>query len=309
MKTMCLAAPDDPPALILREVPTPTPAADEVLVRVHAAGVTPTEMQWHPTTHMKTGEVRRHAVPGHEFSGVIEAVGSAVTEFGAGDEVYGMNDWFADGATAEYCLTVPASLAHKPTRLSHPEAASVPIGALTAWQALFERAKLLHGERILIHGGAGAVGVYAIQLARGMGAQIFTTASERHRDFLEQLGADHVIDYRNERFENQVRNMDVIFDGVGGETLERSWAVLSPVGRMVTIAASGEGAQDARSKAAFFIVQPNQRQLTDIASLLNQGHLKPFVDGVVPFAQASSAYFGGGTARPTGRGKVVISIP
>lgn len=307
MKTMCLEDAPSGRTLIARKVAVPRPGPEEVLVRVHAAGVTPTEMQWYPTTHTKDGAARQHAVPGHEFSGVIEAVGAEVADFLVGEEVYGMNDWFADGATAEYCLTLPASIARKPLRLSHAEAASVPIGALTAWQGLFDRAKLQNGERVLIHGGAGAVGVYAIQLARGIGAQVFATASARHSEFLEQLGADHVIDYHAERFDEQLRDLDVVFDGVGGETLRRSWAVLKPGGRMVTIAADSEGTQDERTKAAFFIVEPHRTQLTKVAALIDDGKLQPFLDGVVPLAQAASAYFGA-AERPSGRGKLVITV-
>ncbi|MGB8169721.1 MAG: NADP-dependent oxidoreductase [Chthoniobacteraceae bacterium] len=304
---MCLDDSTPSRSLLAREADVPTAGAGEVLIRVHAAGVTPTEVTWYPTTHTKGGEVRVNAVPGHEFSGVVVAVGSDVIEFREGDEIYGMNDWFADGAMAEYCLTVPASIARKPTRLSHTEAAAVPIGALTAWQGLFDRAKLQGGERVLIHGGAGAVGVFAIQLARQAGAFVITTASARHREFLTQLGADQVIDYKTERFEEQLRDLDVVFDGVGGATLRRSWGVLKDSGRLVTIAADGEVASDERTKAAFFIVEPNRQQLTEIAALFDRGELLAFVDAVVPLEQASAAYFGG-VERRQGLGKVVVSV-
>jgi NADPH:quinone reductase-like Zn-dependent oxidoreductase len=307
MKAFCSNDSTMAPALVERELPIPRPAAADVLVRVYAAGVTSTEMGWYPTTHTKTGEARRGAVPGHEFSGVVAAVGAQVEGFHVGDEVYGMNDWFADGATAEYCLTQPACIAPKPRSLSHAEAASVPIGALTALQGLYDRAKLKAGERVLIHGGSGAVGVFAIQLAWRRGAQVFTTASARHADFLEQLGAAHVIDYKSERFEDSVGEVDVVFDAVGGETLHRSWSVLNPGGRMVTIVSNNDGAEDERTKAAFFIVEPKQEQLADVAKLLDRGELKTFVDGVVPFAQASAAYFGK-VLRQNGRGKVIVSV-
>lgn len=307
MKAFCSNDSASDPALIERELPVPQMTAADVLVQVHAAGVTSTEMGWYPTTHTKNGEARRGAVPGHEFSGVVAAVGAEAGRFRVGDEVYGMNDWFADGATAEYCVTQSACIAPKPERLSHAEVASVPIGALTAWQGLYDRAKLKAGERVLVHGGAGAVGVFAIQLAWRRGAQIFTTASKRHSDFLEQLGAAHVIDYKSELFEDFVGEVDVVFDAVGGEILRRSWSVLKPKGRMVTIASNSDGAQDERAKDAFFIVEPKQQQLIDIAKLLDRGELKTFVDGTIPFAQASDAYFGK-VPRPSGRGKVVIAV-
>jgi NADPH:quinone reductase-like Zn-dependent oxidoreductase len=303
MKAFCLN--DAASALIEREIPVPGAGANDVLIRVHAAGVTPTEIEWYPTTHTNAGAVRRAAVPGHEFSGIVAGVGAAVQGFHVGDAVYGMNDWFADGATAEYCLTQPACIAVKPSGLSHAESAAVPIGALTAWQGLYDRAKLKAGERVLIHGGSGAVGVFAIQLARRVGAKVFTTASARNAEFLERLGAQHVIDYNCERFEDMVGKVDVVFDGVGGETLRRSWDVLTPAGRMVTIASDSEGTQDERIKAAFFIVEPQQAQLVEIAKLLDTGELKVFVDGAIPPARASAAYFGK-LQRQSGRGKVVV---
>ena len=144
------------PVLFLEEIPQPQPGPDEVLIRIRAIGVTPTELMWYPTTHTKTGERRSRAIPGHEFSGAVAAVGAETSSVAAGEEVFGMNDWFADGATAEYCLTRPEWITRKPLGLTHADAASVPIGALTAWQGLFDRAKLKGGERVLIHGGSGA---------------------------------------------------------------------------------------------------------------------------------------------------------
>ncbi len=296
------------PALVADAAPMPQPGEGQLLVRVHAAGVTRTEIIWYPTTHTADGGKRTGAILGHEFSGVIEAVGAGLDSAQVGKEVFGMNDWFADGATAEYCLTVPTSVAAKPARLSHAEAASVPIGALTAWQGLFDHAKLQAGERILIHGGSGSVGIFAVQLARRAGAHVTATASQRNFSLLSQLGADELIDYGSERFEERVRDPDVIFDTVGGETLQRSWNLLKPgSGRMVTIAADSEGTKDARTEKAFFIVEPNREQLTEIARLLDTGELQCFVDVIVPFANAANAYFGTIAGR-SGRGKSVLSI-
>src|SRR4051812_20026021 len=228
---------DQGPVLIPVELEKPEAGRGEILVRVHAAGVTPTELLWSTTTHTKSGTARVGTVPGHEFSGVIEAIGSDVRGFEVGDEVYGMNDWFANGATAEFCVTQPQNVARKPATLSHEAAASVPIGALTAWQGLIDRANVVPGERVLVHGGAGAVGLYAVQMAHTRGAHVVTTISSHDIDFVKRLGADEAIDYRVSRFENEVQDVDVIFDAVGGETLERSWGVLKPNGRMITIAA------------------------------------------------------------------------
>src|SRR5262245_4152283 len=201
-----------------------------------------------------------------------------------------MNDWYAQGATAEFCCAPPSAIAHKPARLTHVEAASVPIDALTAWQGLFERAHLQAGERLLIHGGAGAVGVFAIQLACRRGAHVLTTASGRDRDFLLRLGARQVIDYHTERFEDVAKNVDVVFDAVGGSTLQRSWDVLGPGGRLVTIVSTVKSADDERTKQALFFVEPNRQQLCDVAALLDAGHLRPVVGATVPFTQAAAVY-------------------
>jgi NADPH:quinone reductase-like Zn-dependent oxidoreductase len=307
MKVMRFNDAKDSPALVRGTAPTPEPGAGEILIHLHAAGVTPTELHWYPTTHTREGDLRTGAIPGHEFSGVIEAVGANIDSGEIGREIYGMNDWFADGATAEYCTSVLASVANKPSRLSHSEAAAVPIGALTAWQGLFDRANLQPGERILIHGGSGAVGVFAIQLAHRVGAHVITTASARNFEFLSQLGARQLIDYHAERFEDRARDVDIVFDTVGGETLQRSWSLLKPGGRMITIAADSEGTKDERIERAFFIVEPNQEQLNEIARLLDSGKLHSFVDAVVPFDKASDAYCATIENR-TGRGKLVLSL-
>lgn len=296
------------PALEEGTAPNPVPGPGEILVRVHASGVTPTELRWSPTTHTAEGGERKGAIPGHEFSGVIEAVGEGVDAQQIGRAVFGMNDWFAEGSVAEYVVTKPASVAEKPARLSHAEAASVPIGALTAWQGLYDRGQPKPGETVLIHGGAGAVGIFAVQLAHRAKVRVFTTADARHTDFLRKLGADEVIDYRSMFFEDHMPPVDVIFDTVGGSTLQRSWKVLKPGGRMITIAASEEGVKDERTKAAFFIVEPKGEQLAQIAELLQSGELQTCVDGAVPFEQASDAYLGI-APRNYGRGKVVISMP
>jgi len=297
----------DAPGLLADNAPVPQPGPGQLCIRVHAAGVTPTEILWYPTSHYTDGSKRTGAIPGHEFSGVVIAVGAGVNPDQLGREVFGMNDWFADGATAEYCLALPSSVVGKPSRLSHAEAASVPIGALTAWQGLYDRAKLRAGERVLIHGGSGAVGIFAIQLAKRAGAYVITTASSRNFDFLAQLGADQTIDYRTTPFEAATGKVEVVFDAVGGDTLRRSWDLLTPGGRMITIAAKSEGTKDDRIEKAFFIVEPNQPQLSEVARLLETTELQFRVDAIVPLAQASEAYLGAIQNR-AGRGKVVISI-
>ena len=295
------------PALVAVELPQPEPGEGELLIRVHAAGVTPTELGWYPTNYGKDGSPRKGAVPGHEFSGVVAALGKNVSGFQEGEEVYGMNDWFADGATAEFCVTQSQSVAPKPATLTHEESATVPIGALTAWQGLLDRAKIQRGERVLVQGGGGAVGIFAVQLAHLHGAHVIATVSPKQLKLVADLGADEVIDYHSSRFEDRTQRVDVVFDGVGGETLDRSWNMLKPGGRMVTIASIDDTAQQ-RVKDVFFIVEPNQQQLAEVAKMFDARALRTFVNAVVPLEQASNAYSGTLTNK-RGYGKVVITIP
>jgi NADPH:quinone reductase-like Zn-dependent oxidoreductase len=307
MKAMQLYQSPEGVSLHLGRVPEPTLGKAEILIQVHAAGVTPTELDWYPTTHTKAGAERENAVPGHEFSGTIVAFGEDVTGFTLGQSVYGMNDWFAEGATAEFCLTIPTSIAPKPSTLTHAEAATVPIGALTAWQGLFDHAKLQPKQRILVHGGAGAVGIFAVQLADHHGAYVIATASTPTLDFVKQLGANEVIDYKTSRFQDLVRDVDVVFDTVGGETRDLSLPILKPEGRMITIAADAESSTDPRVKESFFIVEPNQTQLKEITKLLEAGSLKTFVNAAVPLEDAPAAY-AKTIPQKLGYGKVVITL-
>ncbi len=279
-------------ALGYGEMPRPQPAAGQVLIKVFATAIIPTEIQWEPTWKQRDGRPRPFPlVLSHEFSGTIEALGPEVTGFKPGEEVYGMNDWFENGAEAEYCVAPAAWLAPKPKSLDHAQAAVVPISVLTAWQGLFDHARLKAGERVLIHGAAGAVGAVAVSLAHGRGAHVIGTASAQNLELLRQLGADEVIDYRTTRFETVARDMDVVFDLVGGETLERSWGVLKSGGRLVTVATESESSADQRVQEAFFIMEPNRAQLIEIARLLDAGELRPpTVAAVFWLAQAREAY-------------------
>ena len=296
------------PALIETDLPQPEPGEGELLISVRAVGVTHTELNWYPTTRAKDGTPRKHAVPGHEFSGVVAALGKNTRGFKVGQEIYGMSDWFIDGATAEFCLTLPQSNAPKPATLTHEAAAAVPIGALTAWQGLFEHAKLQAGERVLVQGGAGAVGLFAVQFAHLHGAHVIATASQKNLQLVADLGADEVIDYKASRFEDRSGKVDVVFDTAGGDTLDRSWGVLNSSGRLVTIVSGLPDNAEQRVKDAFFIVEPSQIQLLEVARLLDSGTLKAYINAVVPFEQASDAYSGAVRGK-LGYGKVVIAIP
>ena len=289
----------------LDEVAVPTPATGEILIRVHATAVTPGELEWYPTWRTQKGGPRVHPVPGHEFSGVVEQVGPNTEGFKKGDAVYGLNSWFSDGAAAECCLTTPAEIAPKPAKIDHVQAAVVPISGLTAWQALFDHGKLAAGQKVLIHGGAGGVGSFAIQLAAWTGAFVATTVSGANIEFARSLGAAEVIDYHKTKFEDQVRDADLVLDLVGGDTFHRSFSAIKGGGKVVTIATNSESTDDPKVKAAFFIVEPNRQQLTELARLLDAGILRPIVSEVVPMANAAEAFL---IPKKTAPGKVVLRI-
>jgi NADPH:quinone reductase-like Zn-dependent oxidoreductase len=304
MKAARLHRRTDPVTFAYDEVPQPQPRDGEVLVRVHAAAVTPTELAWAPTATLRTGAPRPlPIILGHEFSGEISALGPGVSDLAVGDAVFGMNDWFADGAQAEYCVARAADVAPKPRSVDHIAASVTPISALTAWQGLIARAALAAGQRVLIHGASGGVGTFAVQLARRRGARVIGTASATNLDFVRGLGADEVIDYRAQRFEDVVRDVDVVFDTVGGETLARSWGVLKPGGKLITIAASEEQTRTQQVRQAFFIVEPSRAQLEEIARLIDAGGLRPVVRGVFPLADARQAY-----AYKPAHGKAVFRV-
>jgi NADPH:quinone reductase-like Zn-dependent oxidoreductase len=233
----------------------------------------------------------------------VAALGDGVSDFSVGDEVYGMNDWFGDGAQAEHCLARVTDMARKPMSVDHAQAAITPISALTAWQGLFERARIEARQHILIHGAAGGVGSFAVQFAHQRGVRVTATVSAANIDFVRELGADDVIDYRAERFEGRAREVDAVFDTVGGDTLRRSWSVLKPGGRLVTIAASEEDSQDERVKEAFFIVEARRAELEEIAVLIDAGKIRPIVGAEFLLPDAIKAY----QTKP-GRGKVVLQV-
>jgi NADPH:quinone reductase-like Zn-dependent oxidoreductase len=304
MRAACLRTRGGPESLACQDVPRPHPKSREVLVRVHASGVTPTELTWVPTWKTQDGTPRSFPViPGHEFSGEVAALGAGVTDFAVGDLVYGMNDWFGDGTQAEYCVAPVDWIAPKPRTLDHEAASVTPISALTAWQGLIERCGVTLGQRVLIHGGSGAVGGFGVQLAKRRGAHVIATASTHNLDYVRSLGADEVIDYRASKFEDVLHDVDAVFDTVGGETLARSWGVLKPGGTLVTIAASGEVNPDERTKQAFFIVEANRGQLGEVARSIDSGALRADVDGTFPLVEVRAAY----EYKPR-RGKAVLRI-
>src|SRR5678816_2089299 len=202
-----------PQSFRYEDAPKPSPKAGEVLVRVRAAGVTPTELSWETSRTTQSGTPRPLPfIPGHEFSGELAALGDGVVGFSVGEAVYGMNDWFGDGAQAEYCLARVEDIARKPKSVDHVYVAVTPISALTAWQGLFGRVRIEARQHILIHGAAGSVGSFAVQFAHWRGARVTATVSAANIDFVRDLGADDVIDYRAERFEERVQGADAVLD-------------------------------------------------------------------------------------------------
>ncbi|MFP5345358.1 MAG: NADP-dependent oxidoreductase [Gammaproteobacteria bacterium] len=290
------------------DAPRPVPGPGEVLIRVHAAGVNPVD--WKIREGRLQGRISHHLplTLGWDVAGVIEQPGPGVTQFNVGDAVYARPDLARDGAYAEYIAVRASEAALKPKSLDFIHAAAVPLSALTAWQSLFDAGDLQPGQKILIHAGAGGVGHYAVQFARWKGAHVVTTASARNASFVRSLGADEAIDYTATRFEDAVRDMDMVFDTVGGEVQARSWKALRQGGILVSILAltvPGEAEQHGW-RSAYVFVQPNAAQLTRIAELIDAGKVKPVVENVFPLheaARAHAAVQGGHT-----RGKVVLRV-
>jgi NADPH:quinone reductase-like Zn-dependent oxidoreductase len=307
MKAIRIHAPGGLEGLVYEDIPPPRPREGEVMVRVYATGITPMELTWKTST----GAVRPlPIIPGHELSGIVSEVGPGVTDVAIGDAVYALTDFSRDGAEAEYTIALPSELAPKPHTLNHMQAAAVPLSALTAWQALFEHAKLSAGQTILVHGAAGGVGIFAVQFAHWIGANVIGTASAHSRDLLRELGADEIIDYTTTRFEDMVHDANVVIDTVGGDTLKRSWGVLRKGGRLVTIASeAGPKRQEAAAhgvRASWFIVQPNRSQLAEIADLIDAGQVRVVVEAVLPLSEARQAYERGRSGHR--HGKIVLRV-
>jgi NADPH:quinone reductase-like Zn-dependent oxidoreductase len=309
MKAIRIHGRGGPDHLVYEDAPQPRPGLGEVVVRVYAAGIIRTELSWPDTYQTKAGGARALPIPGHDLSGVIEEVGPGVNTLARGAEVYALTAFDRDGTEADYTIALPSELAPKPRTLNHVQAAAVPLSALTAWQALFEHAGLSAGQTVLIHGAAGGVGVFAVQLARWAGAQVIATASARNSDFLRELGANEIIDYTTTRFEEVVHDVDVVFDTAGGDTLQRSWQVVRPGGALVSVVSPRPSFAEAEAhdvRPFWFVVEPNREQLIQIGALLDAGKLRPIIETVLPLAQARQAYEQG--AKGHTRGKIVLRV-
>jgi NADPH:quinone reductase-like Zn-dependent oxidoreductase len=297
-----------PEVLKYEEAPRPKPGPGEVLVRILAAGVNPMDWKVREGQLKEALAYRMPFVPGWDVSGVVEVTGPNVTVLTTGDEVYGHPSVVRNGTYAEYAVVPEAELALKPRSVDHVHAASVPIAALTAWQGLFDAGDLHTEQKVLIHGGAGGVGSFAVQLARWKGAFITATASGRNQEFLRNLGADLTIDYEKSRFDRLVCDVDLVFDTIGGDTLRRSWKVLKKGGILVsTVEAPDDGEAEARGvRAALVDTQANPPQLAEIAKLVDAGMVRPIVEAVFPLNEARHAQELSQTGHA--RGKIVLKV-
>jgi len=318
MKAMILNTFGGPEAFELRDVPKPIPGAGQVLVRVHATSINPLDYQ------VRRGDypdlVPLPAITGHDVSGVVEEVGAGVTAFVPGDAVwYTPQIFHGPGSYAEYHVAAENIVSKKPASLSHLEAASLSLVGGTAWEALVVRAALRVGESILVHGGAGGVGHVAIQLAKAIGARVITTVREENFEFARSMGADVVIDYRNEDYVEAVmratggHGVDVVFDTVGGDTLSRTPDALAQLGRVVSIVdiAQPQNLIQAWGKNAsyhFVFTRQNRGKLDELGALVERGQLRPHVGAVYPLADIPLAH-ARLERRDNGlRGKIAIAV-
>jgi len=291
----------------LESIAVPEPAAGEVLIKVHAAGVNP--LDW-KIREGYLAEIIPHTLPltlGWDFAGEIVAIGQDVEKWRFGDAVYARPDFAKNGAYAEYIAVSADEIAPKPETLSWQKSAAVPLVTLTAWQALHDIGQLKHGDRVLIHAGAGGVGIAAIQLAKQAGATVYTTASSRNIEFLKRLGADEVIDYTRQDF-STLADLDIVFDTMGGEILEKSWGTLKKGGHLISLAEipNEDLAATHEVSANFCFVQANPDQLSKISKLIDSGAITVEVDSVYRLDDIAKAHEKSESGHT--RGKIVIQI-
>ena len=291
----------------LNNIAIPSPEADEVLIKVKSAAVNPVDWK------IREGYLQamlNHELPltiGWDVAGEIVGIGENVKQFNIGDAVYSRPEISKNGSFAEYMTVTASEVALKPTSLSWQEAAGIPLAGLTAWQSLYEMTKLQAGERVLIHAGSGAVGQFAIQLAKLRGAYVYTTTSARNTELVLSLGADQAIDYHQEDF-SELRDLDVVFDTVGGDTLDNSWVTLKQGGRLVSVISppSEEEAAKHKVSAFFCFVQPNSEQLNELAKLADAGKLSVNIDSEFTLDQAAQAHERSETGRA--QGKIIVNV-
>jgi NADPH:quinone reductase-like Zn-dependent oxidoreductase len=288
--------------LSLTEMPYPHAAENDVIVQVHAAGFTPGELDWPGTWTDRAGRDRAPSVPGHDLSGVVVELGYGTTGLTVGQRVFGLSDWTRNGSLAEYTAVEARNLAPLPADIQHSAAAALPVSGLTAWQGLFDHARLAKGQTVLIHGAAGAVGSVAVQLSRELGARVIGTGRAADRDTVLGLGADAFLDLQADRLEDAAE-VDVVLDVIGSDIVDRSAALVRAGGTLVTITEPPR-VPPKDGRAIFFVVEPDRGQLADLAQRVRDGRLKPRVGAVRPLAEAPAAFAPG---RRT-RGKTIIQV-
>lgn len=292
--------------LQLEEVPKPQPGEHEVLIHVRAASVNPVDYK------MRSGEFKPVGMTmpltlGRDVSGVIEDIGYDVPDINVGDEVYALLDQ-NHGGYAEFVVTKYDGVAPKPSSIDHIHAAAIPLAATTAWQGLFDHGRLKAGERVLIHGAAGGVGHFAVQFAKNHGAYVIATARAEDTDLLRELGADEVIDYKHERFEERAHDVDLILDLVAGETQQRSWDALKEGGRLISTLQPPSEVEAARHHAEgeAFMAEANRGELAQIGRLIDEGKVRVIVQQTLPLDEAQRAHEH--MEQEHVRGKVVLAI-
>jgi NADPH:quinone reductase-like Zn-dependent oxidoreductase len=308
MKTIVVHEYGGPEVLKYEDTPRPAPKEDQVLVRVIAAGVNPVDDASRSEKYAKFFGITLPFIPGYDIAGVVEKTGANITKFKAGDSVYAYLNLKDGGGYAEYAVATEVEAAPKPKSISFVEAAAVPVVALTAWQALIDTAKLSAGQTVLIHGGSGGVGSFAIQIAKARGAKVIATASTRNQDLLKQLGADVAVDYTKQKFEDVTKDVDVVLDSVGKDTLARSYGVVKKGGFIVSIVVRPDQAElDKRGiRGSSLGVEPNSDELTEIGKLIDEKKIRVIVSRAFPLSEAVNAQEQVATGHT--RGKIVLKV-
>jgi len=297
-----------PDVLDLEDIAIPQPADDEVLIKVYASSVNPVDQKIFAGESQQKFPTKFPLTIGWDVSGVIQTVGSKVHHFSIGDEVYGRPFPTTNGAFAEYVVIKANQISPKPKSLDHINAAAVPLAGLTAWQGLFKYGKLQKGQKVLIHAASGGVGSFAVQFAKWKGAYVIGTGAAENLSFIKQLGADEAIDYKNDRFEEKVQDVDLVFDLIGKDTQQRSIQVIKEGGRLITTVMP-EFQQEAKEKHIHlegFTGQSYPEDLKQIADLIDNGFISPVVSSVLSLEDAKKAEML--SAKCDTRGKIVIKV-
>jgi len=308
MKAIVVHQYSGPEVLKLEDMPVPTPKEDEMLIKVFAAGVNSFDGLLRSGKYAKIFKMQLPWIPGYDIAGTVEKVGGKVSKFKVGDPVYAFISIPTGGGYAEYALAKPNQVALKPATISFVEAAGVPSVALTAWQALVDKANLQSGQTVLIHGASGGVGMFAIPIAKIRGAKVFATASTANQDFLKQLGADVAIDYKTQKFEDIAKEVDVVVDGVGGETLARSYSIVKRGGILVGLVGRVDQAQLDKHgiRGVSLEAEYNGDQLAQIGKLIDERKIRVIVSQTFPLVEATEAQEKADTGHA--RGKVVLKV-